>query len=654
MSKKSITHSYLFVLPLLLIGLTFALAPAFGRDIEKNFSIPAEFDQAPMLAEMVEKGELPPLEERLPRAEDVYVVDPIEEIGAYGGALKTNTLRANSFGNDSLFTAFTNLVKAGSDGKKLEPNVAKKIVSSPDEKVWTVHLREGLKWSDGHPFTAEDIMFWYEDVLLNEELTPVVGVAWKADGEVMELEKVDDYTVRAKFAAPKPYFPNRLYLWSPILYYAKHYLKQFHPKYVPMEELEKKVKEANFDNWWELFGNKNTNWAGQPLMEGRPTLGPYRLVKKSSDRRVYERNPYFWKVDTAGNQLPYIDRIETEVISDKEVGQGKIMSGEVDFSGLNTDIRNFPMYKRYEDQGNYRTILWKSGYGSEANYFFNLTHEDPEMREVFQDVRFRRAMSYAIDREEINDSIYFGKAKARQYTVLPISKFFEPEFAETYIEYDPERAKDLLEEVGLVDQDGDGWRDLPNGEKFNFTIEYYALETPKQPNVELVTQHWREVGVNVSSKTISGELQSQRASGNLMDSTLWHDGSAVDLNFPIDPRHVVPTWPRWEECTFTEWSRWFQTDGEAGTEPPAEMKEIRGWWEDMMTEPNEEKRIELGKKILAKQAEQLWTIGTIGETPWPLIVSKDMGNFPKEGRWAWGVQWLTSHNPCQLFFKSQK
>jgi len=643
-----------------LLGLTPALAQgswatlqeyekATGKKIEK-------FSEAPMLKTKVAAGILPPVEERLPQREDIYVLEPIEEIGRYGGTARTTTLQINSYGSDSLLMSWERLVKPTPDGTRVIPHLAKKVESSEDKTTWTFYLRRGVKWSDGYPFTADDIMFWYEDVLLNKELTPAISAPMKTKGGLVKVKKIDDYTVQFKFPDPHPYFVNRLAhggggTWHLII--PKHYMKQFHPKYANKEKLEKEIKERGFDHWYELFWDRNANWEGQVMNTERPTLAPYMLVKKTSDRRIYERNPYYWKVDTAGNQLPYFDKIVGKLATNKEVVQGMIMSGEVDFVGFAADIRNYPMYKQYEEKGGYRTILWKSGYGCQVVYFVNLTHKDPILRKIFQDVRFRRALSLAINREEINDTIYYGKAAPRQYTVLESSKYFEPEFAKAYIEYNPEKAKELLDEMGLIDKDGDGWRERPDGKRLTFTIEYApaAIPTAVTPNVELVTRYWQEIGIDVRAKQISGELQSRRATGNLMDATAWCDGSAVDILFPIDPRHVVPTWPRWEECTFTEWSRWFNTDGKEGMEPPAEIKQLRGWWDKMQIEPSEHKRIELGKKILALQAEKLWAIGTIGKAPRPVIVSKNIGNFPEHGFWAWGTGWTSARDPEQFFFK---
>ncbi|MFW6410380.1 MAG: ABC transporter substrate-binding protein, partial [Halanaerobiales bacterium] len=472
----------------------------------------AEYNQAPEFEEQVQEGNLPEIEDRLPENPKTIEVD---STGDYGGTLNSISTRAISWGEDNMLMDPANLVVAEADGGGVETELAEKIESNEDKSVWTFHLREGVKWSDGEPFTAEDILFWYERVILNEDLTPVVGPAWKAEGEVVEVSVIDDYTVEFSYAGPKPYLPYRLV--HETIYYPKHYAKNFHPDYVEEEKLEEMMDEEDFDNWWELFNDKAGIWSASLLgtipvtNPDLPTLAPYVLVDQSSDRRIYERNPYYWKVDDAGNQLPYIERIDTNIVNDREVVNGKIMSGEVDFAGFETDIRNYPMFRNYEDEGGYRTLTWTSGMGSDVIYMVNQTSEDENLREIFQEKEFRQALSLAIDRDEINESIYFGRGEPRQYTVIEGSRYFEEEFAKSNIEFDPERAEELLDEIGLKDQNGDGVRELPNGEEFTFTVEFYPSETPKAPNVELVIEHWKDIGIDVNSKQVSGELQEQRA-----------------------------------------------------------------------------------------------------------------------------------------------
>ncbi len=649
MFRKSIIviFSILFILTATsFIGLT--------RDLEEAYDVdmPEEFGEAPEFQELVDAGELPPVEERLPK--NPLVVEPYNNIGEYGGTLLTATTNLNAWGEDLMVMDIMNsFVRPSADAGEIYLNFAKDIEISDDMSDYTIYLREEVKWSDGEPFTTEDIEFWYEDILLNEEITPVIGINFKdADGDVMNLNVIDDYTFKVEFGTTQPFFIETLVHgtgWNWLM--PKHYLKQYHPNYVEEEELEQIVEDRGFDAWYELLGYKNSGNGQANFVEGVPTLGPYVLTSMETDRRVWERNPYYWKVDSEGNQLPYIDRIEADLVADREVLNGRIMAGDIDFAGWDTDIRNYPMFRQYEDQGNYRTIQWTSGIATDVHYMFNHTHEDENMREIFQDKQFKRAMSLAIDREEINEMIYFGQAEPYQMTVLPSSQYYKPEYSEVYTEYDPERAKEKLDEIGLVDQNGDGWRQLPNGDDFFFTIEAVLAETPKEPNVELVTEHWREIGINVDWEPISGELSGERAPANLMDANIWHGGSASDILFPIDSKFFVPDSTGWEHTIFPLWDQWYASGGDEGEEPPAHVKELRGWWEEMLVEPDRERRIELGQKILDMRAEHLWSIGTVGQAPWIVIAEANLRNIPEDALWAWDTLWSTTVDPEQFYFE---
>ncbi|NLK07862.1 MAG: ABC transporter substrate-binding protein [Firmicutes bacterium] len=611
----------------------------------------ASYNEAPMLEEMVKVGELPPVDERLP--DEPLVVEPTDSVGKYGGTAHVAGTRPTAWGDDHMMMSlYATLVQPTPAVDDIVPHLARDFHISDDKTTFTFYLRKGVKWSDGHPFTTEDIRFWYEDVLHNEDLTPIIGEAWRAEsatGQVVALNVIDDYTFQLIFASPKPFFVNRMIHNFAGSIIPKHYLKQFHVHYVPEEELKAMAVAEGFDEWYELYGNRATRVGTAPINPDLPTVGPYILESITSDRRTWVRNPYFWKVDTAGNQLPYIDRINCQIVSDREVLNGMIISGGLDFAAFESDIRDYPVFRRYEDEGNYRVILWKSAL-NEVTYQFNMTHTDPVLREIFGDKRFRQALSLAIDRDEINELIYHGQGKPSQLTVMPTSRFFKPEYATAYADHDPERANKLLDEMGLDRRDSDGYRLRSDGERLIFTLEYLDSETPKQPNVELVTQHWQEIGIDMRSKLVSSELQSERATANLMDATVWHGDSTTDILFPMRPSRLVPIQPSWEEVLWTEWARWFRTAGEQGEEPPAFAKELRGWWEEALQSVDSDKVDALYDNILKTQAENIFIIGTIAEAPYPLVVRKNLRNVPEDGYWAWDNLWITTTNPEQMFF----
>ncbi len=615
-------------------------------------AVPETFNESPTFAEMVASGELPPVEARLPK--DVYVVEPYEEIGRYGGIVRSTSTVPNAAGGDTLLSIFPSAVKPNADLSAIVPHLAKGLVPSEDTTTWTLYLREGLRWSDGELLTSEDIMFWYEDMLFNDDLTPTIGSPWRNSetGEIVDVVAIDDYTVEFRFPAALPFFENdMIHQQWPGIFQPKHFLSQFHPSYVAEDELQAMVEEAGFVEWYELFGYQNDTIWGNPIRDGRPALTPYIIDTFTSDRRTWKANPYFWQVDTEGNQLPYLDGIHTEIVADAEVVQGMIMSGSVDFEGRNTQLANYPLYRSFEEEGNYRTILWDTTFGNAVFFMVNMTHSDPVMREIFQDVRFRQAMSLAIDRDEINDVVYFGQGTPRQFTLLESSIYYEPEFATAYADYDPAQAAALLDEMGLDQKDSEGYRLRPDGQRLTVIMEYPDVVVPRTPVVELAVQYWQEVGLDVRSRVISGELQGQRTAANLMDASNWIGGRESDVLYPIQANYyLVPTNTGWERTHWPLWETWYNTDGREGEEPPDEIKQLNRWWTQVLREPDPDTRLELGKNILRAQAENLWMIGTVGMIPHPIIANSKLRNVPETGFWGWDSTYTMNRNPAQIFW----
>ncbi|MDP6054287.1 MAG: ABC transporter substrate-binding protein, partial [Candidatus Latescibacteria bacterium] len=313
-----------------------------------------------------------------------------------------------------------------------------------------------------------------------------------------------------------------------------------------------------------------------------------------------------------------------------------------------------PLFKMGEKAHNFTTHIWNRLHGVDVVIQPNLTVEDPDLRRIFRDFRFRRALSIAINRDEINTIAYFGKATPRQTTVIPSSMFYEETFATTYIEYDPDTARNLLTELGLVDRDGDALREYPDGEPFSITLEWVDLETPKGIVMELVSEYWLEVGIDLNLKQVSNSLQGSRARANLMQMTIWHADRTSDILFPSQPFWFVPMHIGWEECHWTPWSNWYLTGGEKGEEPPEDAKQLILWWEEMGTTMDILRRIELGKNILRSQAENLWTIGTLGLAPQPVVVSNTLRNVPHFGYWGWDNRWTLPYHPETWFLETNQ
>lgn len=609
------------------------------------------YNEAPMLKVKVAAGELPPVEERLP--EEPLVVEPIEEIGEYGGTVYEIDPGENQFEEimmvaDRIFKIITK------DG--IAPNIAKGYDFSKDGKVLTLHLRKGMKWSDGAPFTADDFVFWYEDVVQNKELTTVMPAVWSPGGELMKLEKIDDYTIQLRFAEPYP-----LIIYSLAHYAAgtvrqfflpKHYLKKYHIKY--NSKADELAKEKGFDSWWQLFLQRASLSAasGVRAEPGSPHINAFVIKKVTTSYVEVERNPYYWKVDPAGNQLPYIDRVVALIVADREVYNAKIMAGEADLAGLYTEMANMRLYKESAEKGNYRVLIWKRPYGSGVVLQLNQTYEkDLVLRDVFRDVRFRRALSLAIDREEINELVYYGLGTPRQMTVVPQSEYFEKEFAEAYAQYDLEKANQLLNEMGLEWDENHQYRLRPDGKRLTITLEFRQKEAGIIRLNELVKEQWKEAGVDLRLKLVAGGLVIQRYSENEAQMGLWVGDRSAFL-FNIDPLWFVPIGYTYAIAWAPLWGKWYVTKGEEGEEPPSEVKKNIERWEQFRIALNEEERIRLGKEILRSQAENLWTIGVVGLAPVPVIVRDNLRNVPEQALFGWDYWMTLPWKPSQFFLKS--
>ncbi len=589
------------------------------------------FRQSPALDELVAAGALPPVAERLP--DDPVVVEPFDAIGRYGGTARL------FLAGESLINVPEGVLRPGPQMRLNLPNFAAKAEYLNGARTLRITLRPGHKWSDGHPVTADDYAFWFDHVLLNEELTPVVEPRFKG----AHIEKHDAHSFSYHFPQPMPLFVNHLAHNSSRLAVPAHFMRRYHPAFTDPAQLEREAEALGLQDWRTYFAAVNSTTDLIPF--NRPVLTAYVLVSRTSTRALLRRNPYYPKIDPAGNQLPYIDSLEVQRVDSPEIMAAKASTGQIDFAGRQFMTADIPLFKRFEQHNGYSTYVWPRPYGSDVVLQFNLNHPDAGLRQIFQDVRFRRAMSLAINREEINDIVYFGYGVPRQLTVVPASRYFEPEFAAAWAEFDPVRARALFDSVGLVDRDGDGQRERLDGKPLQITLEYMIGETPKQVTLDLIAAHWREVGVNVNLKQISGTLQRIRARAGLMDMTIWHADRNADILFPIEPYWYVPTNGGWEQSQWSKWTRWYFTDGALGWEPPAQIKELIGWWETLRRTTNEDERIAMGKNILRSQAENLWALGVIGLGPHPVVVSHKLRNVPPQGYWGWDSRWTWPYYP---------
>ncbi|MGQ9631326.1 MAG: ABC transporter substrate-binding protein [bacterium] len=590
-------------------------------------SLGAKYNESPMLKERVAAGKLPPVEERLPKVP--FVVGPGVllskdeinfEVGRYGGILRT--VRNNPGWNPDVFVMNNEplVIGPGILGENVRGNVAEDFKVSENNRVFTFRIREGLKWSDGVPVTTEDVLFAYEDFLLNDKLTPVFP-SWlrsgnRPDGEPVKVEVLDKYTFRMSFAEPYGAFLVQLAIGSwrgyNDLIKPKHYLKQFHPKYVPLEKLEPLIAKENLSKgeWWTLFNAKDhTNWElTRPTAIGFPVLYPWVMVESTPTTITYERNPYYFKVDTAGNQLPYIDGIKDTLVADVETMILKVLAGEVDFLYEAGALTTVPVYKENEKRGGYRTILLGS-HTEPATIYLNLTYNDPVWRQVVRDVRFRRALNMGINRKEIIDAIWLGFGASL------------PELMPS--KYDPVEANRLLDEMGLDKRDSEGWRLGPDGKTFVIPFEITARTPEMVPTAEMVVEYFKALGLKTTMKTIDSALRSTRSAANELKATvernpqpLWWGRSAHAWYLPTE----------WGPL----WNLWRTSGGKEGEEPPADVKRFMDLVERSMVVSPEERRkvIEEYERL---QYENIYFIVPVEKEKRPIIASVKMENVAHSG-----------------------
>ncbi len=572
-----------------------------GNKIEK-------FNEASMLRLKVAAGELPPVEERLP--EEPLVDKVIDEVGTYGGVLRLAATYTALPLPASLHTTLEYMLNFDRKAEKAVPNIAKGWEFSDEGKTLTLYLRKGMKWSDGAPFTADDIIFYWESVVLNNEITPVKPKEWMPGGKLMTVEKVDDYTVSFHFS--KSY-------WSVFwrlcgvefrggqndIFLPKHALKKYHADY--NAEADELAKENGYDHWWQLFNNKRDFLLGRQLHIEIPTLGPWIVKQLLPEGLVYERNPYYYKIDTAGNQLPYIDTVKATVFGDDKTKALKTLAGEYDFIEWFTSLGDYPVFMEAAEKGGYYVWLVKGTSGSGAagcivNQNYN---EDPVMGEILRDVRFRRALSLAINREEFNELFAFGKSTPRQATVTPACSFYKEEWGKSYAEYDPEEANRLLDEMGLDKRDKEGFRLRPDG-KTLLLVPLHVTDAVRIEWSEMTKEYWEDVGIKISIKPAERMyLMTCLAAGTHMIFP-WGFTNAAEYAIAVGANQFIKGWG-WAPL----WRSWWDTNGESGEEPPEQVKRMWSLYDEVPYLPEEEKNKAL-EEIFDIWAENVWQVGVIG------------------------------------------
>ena len=597
----------------------------------------------PMLRLDVGQGKLPALEKRLPQPPLVVQTDTP---GRHGGTLHSLVGRSR---DTRLLVVYGYARLIGYDR---DLNLVPDILESyevQEGRIFTLKLRKGHRWSDGQPFTTEDFRYYWEDVANNKELSPAgPPVDLLVDGQPPKFEVLSETVVRYTWPKPNANFLPRQAGASPLfLYRPAHYLKPFHKKY--SEKVRRAEAEGSAKRRWSAVHNRADNLYESDNPE-LPTLQPWmNTTKPPADRFIAVRNPYFHRVDEQGRQLPYIDRFILAV-ADPKLIPAKTGAGEADLQARDVNFNNYTFLKQGEKQNGYRTLLWRPGKGSHFALFPNLNVNDPVWRQVLRDVRFRRALSLAIDRSLVNQVLYFGLAIEANNTVLPQSPLFREQYRDRWARYDRKQAAQLLDQVGLK-MGRDGVRRLPDGRALEIIVETAGESTEQTDVLELVRETWREVGIKLFSKPSQREAFRNRIFAGETVMSVWSGLENGLATADTSPEELAPTsqlqlqWPKYGQH--------YETKGKSGETPDIpEVKELMRLYQAWVESASRQDRERAWHAMLELHAEQQFVIGVVAGVPQPVVARQNLMNVPERGFYNWDPgAFFGIYRPDTFWFK---
>jgi peptide/nickel transport system substrate-binding protein len=583
--------------------------------------------ETPGLLAKVQAGELPPVAQRVPVDAQVVQFSPDQSPGEHGGQLRLLMGKQKDI-RQMVIYGYARLI-GYTEELKLKADLLKSI-DVVDGRVFTLHLRKGHKWSDGHPFTSEDFRYYWEDIANNPELSKSGPPrALVIDGQLPKVEFPDAHTVRYSWPLPNPYFLTALAGASPLyIYKPGHYLRQFHARYQSADVLEKMVKDEGKRNWMGVHVNRDRPYkATNPEL---PTLQPWmNVTKPPAERFIFERNPFYHRVDQNGRQLPYIDSVAIGIASSGLV-PAKTGAGESDLQARYLRMDNFTFLKTTAKRNDFDVRLWQTAKGAHLALYPNLNTNDDVYRELLRDVRFRRALSLAIHRYEINQVVYFRLVQESNNTVLVESPLYRPEYQNDWVQFDIELANRLLDELGLSERDDRGVRLLADGRPLEIVVQTAGESTEQTDVLELVHDSWLQAGIKLYSIPSTREVFRNRIFSGDAIMSIW---SGLENGIPTaenSPMALAPTskyqyqWP--------QWGAYYESSGTSGEEPelPAarELLALSNQWSRATTH---EERVQIWHKMLDINRDRMFTIGIVNHVPHPVVVNNFLHNVPATG-----------------------
>lgn len=625
----------------ILIILTLSIQICFCELISESLA----YREAPMLSAEVKAGKLPPVDKRLPTAP--VVVQPADKIGEYGGIWRRSYTGLSDL-SAIRKVLYDPLVRWTPDFR-IAPNICASWEISDNGAKYTFNLVKGIRWSDGTPFTVDDIIFALEDVAFNKELTPSPPNWLAPSGVTPKVGKIDDFRFSMEFEKPYGLFLENLACphGMALVTKPKHYLGRFHAKYAKPEDIESLLKEKKASSWTKLFNELSSLQQSLFVTTEMPSLlGWITVTPAPSKLFVMERNPYYWKVDTAGNQLPYIDRICSALQAEAGMILLKAVAGEIDFQAQHLGgMTNSVMLLSQQASGKYRLIPKLSTASVGLLLAPNLNHPDPVTRTILSDKRFRIALSHAINRNEINDIVFRGKAIPRQAAPLKESDLYDASYESAYLKHDPQLASKMLDEMGLKVGPG-GVRLRPDGQPLQICLDVMSSIQTWVDIAEIVASDMKKVKIETAIKSETRELFRQRTQTASHDIALWPGDGGLECL--LEPRWYFPFSA--ESLNAPLYGQWYQTRGKQGEEPPELIKNQMTIFDEIVCSPTHERKKELFSQIIRANQENLWVIGLIYQPPDYYVVSNSMKNVPQKDYQSWIYPNPGPVHPEQFFF----
>ncbi|WP_421726147.1 ABC transporter substrate-binding protein [Bauldia sp.] len=587
-----------------------------------------EPQESTSLQPLVDSGDLPPIAERLPA--NPLVITPTERAGQQGGDWNHALMGTGGLSMLVRYQGYDPMVRFTPDWSGVEPNVAESWEVSDDSREYTFHLREGHKWSDGEPFTTEDVRFWYEDVVLNDNIAAGSLNFWNSGGELGALEIIDDHTFKVTFKEPNGVFIQQL-AWADndqIVRTPAHYLKQFHIDYNP--QANELAQEQGLDSWVALFQREFGPGANEFFLNSRrPTLAAWDFEVapgENTEQAIAVRNPYYFKIDTEGTQLPYFDRVVYQIVNDPEVLLLKTLQGEVDMMDqyIGTPV-NKPVLFDGQEAGDFGFYTLKNTAANVMVFQLNLNHPDPVKNALFNERSFREALSHSVDRQALIDGVFVGQGSPAQPSIVEGDPLYVERLAKQHTEFDPAKANELLDAL-LPEKDDEGYRLDSEGRRVTIIFEIDQARTTFVDMFQLALPMFREVGIDAQIRTMDRSLWETRVrQGREYDATAHQFGANAGIAAILDARYFVPF--NANAMYAPGWAQYYgDPDNPEAIEPPEEVKAQQELYRTLLSTGDPAKQREMMIELLNNAADQFLVFGVSLPPDGYGVIKNDMVN----------------------------